>query len=302
MESACKSNPWAGRRPLASQGDAARAAFSPRRPRGSERRGGPLDLPGGPPSVVVNPDSGLRPLPRDVRIGRVMGDFLASGAPRRARRPAPPRLRMARSPKRAHVPCAGGAVRARREEAAGRGHFPPTTGTGNAGMPNRPRLPLDDFRRRYSLRRPEKKSPPQDWNRQLVPADGLRVLDRAPAQAVSLGTPPPSRTEPGANCYLWVIDMNGIPYIREAPISSIAGKKPKHTNITGGGPAYLGGELWFESDSRLWVSGGSGRYSPIDGVQLDCAVQVFRDFRYDVTSLGWDEGIGKAKRYREQAA
>ena len=169
-------------------------------------------------------------------------------------------------------------------------------------MPNGPRLPLDDFRRRYSLRRPEKKSPPQDWKRQLVPADGLRVLDRAPAQAISLGTPPPSRTEPGANCYLWVIDVNGISYIREAPIASIAGEKPKHTNLTGGGKAYLGGELWFESDSCLWVSGGSGRYPPIDGVQLDCAVRVFRDFGYGVTSLGWDAGTDKAKRYREQAA
>ena len=168
-------------------------------------------------------------------------------------------------------------------------------------MPNGPRLPLDDFRRRYSLRRPEWEPPLQE-SQQLVPADGLRVLDRAPAQAVSLGTPPSSRTEPGANRYLWVIDANGIPHVREAPIPSIAGKLPKHTNLTGGGTAYLGGELWFESNSCLCVSGGSGRYPPIDGIQLDCAIQVFTDFGYDVTSLGWDEEADTAKRYREQAA
>ena len=168
-------------------------------------------------------------------------------------------------------------------------------------MPNGPRLPLDDFRRRYSPRHPKWEPLPQE-KRQLVPADGLRVLDRAPAQAVSLGTPSYSRTECDPKRYLWIIDANGIPYIREAPIASVAGEKPKHTNLTGGGKAYLGGELWFESNSCLWVSGGSGRYPPIDGVQLDCAVQVFRDFGYDVTSLGWDAGTDKAKRYREQAA
>ena len=36
----------------------------------------------------------------------------------------------------------------------------------------------------------------------------------------------------------------------------------------------------------LCVSGGSGRYPPTDSIQLDCAVQVFRNFGYDVTSLG----------------
>lgn len=165
-------------------------------------------------------------------------------------------------------------------------------------MPNGPRLLLDDFRCRYLLRCPEKKSPPQNWKRQLASADGLRVLKHAPAQGVSLGTPRSSRTD-GKHCYLWVIDANGIPYIHESPIQAICGNLPKHTNLTGGGKAYLGGELWFETDSCLCVSGGSGRYPPIDSDQLDCAVRVFRDFGYDVTSLGWDAGTGKAKRYRE---
>ena len=105
------------------------------------------------------------------------------------------------------------------------------------------------------------------------------------------------------NCYLWVIDdANGIPYVRETSISSIGGNFPKHTNLTGGGKAYLGGELWFDSCNSLYVSGGSGRYPPVDCVQLDCAVQVFRDFGYDVTSLGWDEETDTARRYRERIA
>lgn len=118
---------------------------------------------------------------------------------------------------------------------------------------------------------------------------------------VWLGTPPYSRTDQGEHRYLWVIDANGIPYIHESPIQTICGNPPKHTNLTGGGKAYLGGELWFHSYTHLYVSGGSGRYPPINGDQLDCAVQVFRDFDYNVTSLGWDEGTDTARRYREQA-
>ena len=160
---------------------------------------------------------------------------------------------------------------------------------------------IEEFRRRYYLRDPEKSSSPSEQQR-LSEDDGLRVLCRAPARGVSLGAPPYSRTNQGKHRYLWVIDANRIPYIRESPIQAICNALPKHTNLTGGGKAYLGGELWFKSCTYLYVSGGSGRYPPIDGDQLDCAVQVFRDFCYDVTSLGWDEGADAAMRYREEAA
>ena len=63
---------------------------------------------------------------------------------------------------------------------------------------------------------------------------------------------------------------------------------PKHTNLTGGGEAYVGGELWFASNDSLYVSGGSGRYPPIDSRQLEQAVGVFRHYGYEARSLGWD--------------
>lgn len=77
----------------------------------------------------------------------------------------------------------------------------------------------------------------------------------------------------------------------------IDGYSPKHTNLTGGGEAYLGGELWFFSVSRIYVSGGSGRYPPADARQLADAVLVFETLDYDVESLGWD--VDAAKRYLE---
>ena len=74
----------------------------------------------------------------------------------------------------------------------------------------------------------------------LDPRDGLRLLGPAPAMDVLIGIPPSSSDETvKINRYLWVIDIRGIPYIIEAPVSIIGHALPKHTNLTGGGKAYL---------------------------------------------------------------
>jgi hypothetical protein len=99
---------------------------------------------------------------------------------------------------------------------------------------------------------------------------------------------PEKKGDPG--CHLWVIDASGVPYILErAPVApALAGGRVKHTNITGGGPAACGGELWFETPTRLYVNGCSGRYGPAAPKQLDDAAEVFRDMGYEVISFGWD--------------
>ena len=161
---------------------------------------------------------------------------------------------------------------------------------------------LDEFRGRYSPRPPRLPSSFSESElRKLTEVDGLRVLDHAPApEDILLGMPPRSRTANGRNRYLWVIDSNGVPYIREMSIPALEGNTdnlPKHTNLTGGETAYVGGELWYRSCIDLYVSGGSGRYPPGDESQLDGAVGVFKGFGYDVTSLGWDEENRCARRY-----
>ena len=95
------------------------------------------------------------------------------------------------------------------------------------------------------------------------------------------------------------MDDQGISYCIETPIPAIGNKLPKHTNLTGGKNAYIGGELWFETTGSLYISGGSGRYPPIDQNQLDHFVQIIRDLGYNVTSLGWDIETGRANRYRK---
>lgn len=145
---------------------------------------------------------------------------------------------------------------------------------------------------------PEAPSLPSDDPRQdllLTPQHGLRILGPAPATDILIGEPPTSRFN--SKCrYLWVIDERGIPYIIEECLEVLGTQRPKHTNLTGGGNACMGGEMWFTSDSSLYVSGGSGRYPAADGHQLDAAVKVFESLGYDVILLGWDDVTGVAKR------
>ena len=157
---------------------------------------------------------------------------------------------------------------------------------------------LDEFKLLYDLREPdwpEWAQPHEGWL--LNSLSGLRFLGLAPARDVHRGHPPNSRSETGHNRYLWVIDDEGLPFVQEVENTHLNSNLPKHTNLTGGQPAYVGGELWFGTEVSLFLSGGSRRYEPVGPVQLDKAVRVFRAFGYDVTSLGWDDDTDKPRRF-----
>ncbi len=156
-------------------------------------------------------------------------------------------------------------------------------------------LSLDDFRARYSLRPPQKEALVRETKR----LGEVRFLEGAPATDVSFGAPPRTAGK-GFNTYLWVIDQRGVPYILEEELPELCGEKPKHTNLTEGRSAYMGGELWFQTHSSLWLSGKSGRYGPQTSVELDDSVAVFRWFGYTVRSLGWDDAAGWSKAILEE--
>ena len=158
---------------------------------------------------------------------------------------------------------------------------------------------LDEFRHRHPLRSPPSSVHPHE-DIPLGAEDGLRVLETAPAIDVEIGFPPVSRDDmDSTNRYLWVIDQRGVPYTIERPLAAIEGNEPKHTNLTGGKQAYVGGEMWFASGEALYLSGGSGRYPPTDARQLKETVQVFESLGYKVRSLGWDQDAGRALRHWE---
>ena len=60
---------------------------------------------------------------------------------------------------------------------------------------------------------------------------------------------------------------------------------------------FRDGEAWFSDSANLFLSGGSGRYPPLDERQLNDAVEVFGSYGYMVNSLGWDIQSGMAIRY-----
>lgn len=158
-------------------------------------------------------------------------------------------------------------------------------------------MDIKQFRERYSKRSVDLRKVHQCSELvKLEEIHGVRMLSWAPAQGVCFGEPRQSREEKEVNTYLWVIDDCGIPYIIERGLATLNGSLPKHTNLTGGGDAYIGGEMWFGSSICIFVSGGSGRYPPLCEGHLHDAVGVFESYGYQVTSLGWDTNNQKANR------
>lgn len=64
-------------------------------------------------------------------------------------------------------------------------------------------------------------------------------------------------------CYLWVINEFAIIEILwEDTINEkdLANNLVKHSNITSGGIAYNGGEMYFASNNRIYINNSSDRY------------------------------------------
>jgi hypothetical protein len=64
-------------------------------------------------------------------------------------------------------------------------------------------------------------------------------------------------------CFLWVIDETSIKIIREKTRNVKRTHDPEcvcHTNLTGAGKAYVGGELFFGEDGNVYLNPFSDRY------------------------------------------
>ena len=126
-------------------------------------------------------------------------------------------------------------------------------------------------------------------------ADGYWCLNEVPTGPQE-GSPRRSQDNDGENCHLWVIDERGRPCISQAPLGRLGADKLHHTNLTGGGSASVGGEVWFDQMPRIYLSGSSGRYPPEGASHLEAAEQLFRAVGFEVFSLGWDMEIDKPHR------
>ena len=149
---------------------------------------------------------------------------------------------------------------------------------------------LGEFLKRYPSRPYRRRGAGDYPAAELVPvtaADGLLYLNEVPAQ-MPHGSPRRSDADDGHNCHLWVIDERGRPCIAQEPLARLDSCKLHHTNLTGGGKASIGGEIWFGALPFVHLSGSSGRYPPTERDHLEGAERLFRAVGFDVHSLGWD--------------
>ena len=158
---------------------------------------------------------------------------------------------------------------------------------------------LREFLERYPprpyLRRPDGSDHPPTELEPVTAADGLWCLDGVPVPAPQ-GSPRRSQDDSGENCHLWVIDDRGRLCISEAPVAGLRSDKRKHTNLTGGGDASVGGEVWFGEAAQIYLSGSSGRYPPKNKAHLEEAEVLFSAVGFEVHPLGWDPVAGTPRR------
>ena len=94
---------------------------------------------------------------------------------------------------------------------------------------------------------------------------------------------------------LWVVRTDDVVYGPEhGPFGkSLESKMIKHTNLTGGVPAFSGGELLvLDEASSIIVNGYSGRYGPRTEAELNDVVTAFARSGYAVWAMGYDADAG----------
>lgn len=95
---------------------------------------------------------------------------------------------------------------------------------------------------------------------------------------------------------LWVVREADVVHAEEecAFGKALASSAIKHTNLTGGGPAFSGGEFLMLPDDTLVVSGDSGRYGPRTADEMQDVAIAFRNAGYTVYSTGYDQEANRA--------
>jgi hypothetical protein len=90
--------------------------------------------------------------------------------------------------------------------------------------------------------------------------------------------------------HLWVVREVDVVHASErSPFGKNVEKGViKHTNLTGGAPAYSGGELIFLDERTICLNGRSGRYGPRTAEEMTAVAKAFKKSGYHVWSCGFD--------------
>jgi hypothetical protein len=163
---------------------------------------------------------------------------------------------------------------------------------------NKSTAAFDAFRAAHALKAmPPERVANADQCRQMTEADGLRLwqdgsVDGGESQPKS--APPALTAENDADKMLWVVRNVDVPYAAETcPFGrQLKSRAIKHSNLTGGEPAFCGGELLILNEHTIVISGRSGRYGPGSVEELAAVAKAFRASGYHVWCMGYDSEVG----------
>lgn len=158
---------------------------------------------------------------------------------------------------------------------------------------------FDPYRRQYPARRPILTNQFYDDEQlDLSGAEDVWAFCYPPLPLEHLVVADPFGPTRDEARYLWLITETDILISLERGETGRKTSRGRlaHTNLSGGALAHAGGELWISGDSRIWLTGGSGRYPCQSATELDVVVSVFRAAGFVVCAGGWDAVANRADR------
>lgn len=139
-----------------------------------------------------------------------------------------------------------------------------------------------------------------DQVKQMSSADGLRLwIDGAATRAATSPPAPLLQPRQVEAAHLWVVRDDDVAHAEERCAFGAALESGiiKHTNLTGGKPAFSGGELVFLDAVTIVVNGCSGRYGPRSKSEMQDVARAFAESGYAVWSMGFDDETNRPARF-----
>jgi hypothetical protein len=140
----------------------------------------------------------------------------------------------------------------------------------------------------------------EDELRQMTPSEGLSTVQEYTVEPFAQPTHVPDVTEElKRQAPLWVVRVENCVHAPEYSEfgATLGNGCIKHTNLTGGKPAFAGGELIWLGEREVLVNGCSGRYGPLSADEMATAAKAFANAGYRVWSTGYDEGSGRCFKF-----
>ena len=131
---------------------------------------------------------------------------------------------------------------------------------------------------------------------QMEAGDGLAHWVDGPIEAPGLEPADrPELLDSSDGLRLWVVTPNHVLHAAE---SCEFGRRrgagaAKHSNLTGGGEAFAGGELMFLDPATIAITGSSGRYRLRAAEEMTAIERAFAESGYNVWSMGYNQDTNR---------